>query len=400
MPNRARLCENCGGKLQVAHTWQSMVVCGTCHAQLSSPVPIAPPEPATPSKGRGSWIIAASAALAAVALTGGVLVRQIVTQRNARIAEANRSAVADQSSRPSDEGSPLHGALLVPRDQPAPMATVTARVEALAAANTESAPGRIEGRVFFLTRDGLSEPQGGLKIELIRKIVRGSVVRTALTAEAKTWRDLVQASSPTINDATASRTSGTDSGTGSDSGGAFDTSGAFDATGAYDAGGAFDAADSRNTAASENATTVDVTNASEAVNSSQTANTSDSGTASEAQEIAAAAESALSRVDSQLEKPSSDMDAGAAFKLLGDLALFHIAHFDDVLTDGEVARATTNDDGSYAMPDIAPGDYYLYAAAGPLTSRTEWCIPVHVGTTGETLQLDLREDNATVSRGK
>src|SRR5690242_10200427 len=73
MPHRIKLCENCGGRIELPHRWGRMLICGPCHSQLSQP------RSADRNSGSGSFwsslfgaaVVLVAAATLAVAIVHG-----------------------------------------------------------------------------------------------------------------------------------------------------------------------------------------------------------------------------------------------------------------------------------------------------------------------------------------
>jgi len=58
-----------------------------------------------------------------------------------------------------------------------------------------------------------------------------------------------------------------------------------------------------------------------------------------------------------------------------------------------VATAKTGTDGKYQTPNLAAGDYVVYALLKTKDFALEWCVGVSVKP-GASVQVDLSNDNA------
>src|SRR5665213_250595 len=187
MPNRARLCDNCGGKLQVAHAWKKLVVCGDCHAQLSAPPPAVAAPIAVPAKSKFPTSLLA---FAAAGIVTAVVIAVILS--GGQPANTNIGAVPRVVKLPAGP-------------TPAPRPAMQSRVERSARPEQAAAPapqpepaiiptaGVLAG-VASLARNGEDpEPLAELHVQLIRRKVGRQAVRTALETQATAWTELARA---------------------------------------------------------------------------------------------------------------------------------------------------------------------------------------------------------------
>jgi len=324
MSTKARLCENCGAKLEVGYTWQRVVVCSTCYGQLSAP----PPAAVRPSRSRGFWpgvisIIAVAVAIAVpVAMTrshraasGSPNDRQVVQAvavQNPTVPLAPEiSAEQEDHHRIRSRG----GAALAVSQPASSQATVT-----------------ISGIARLSRKDGSSEALHGLRLQLLRPTVGRKAVQSCLAAEARVWKEVADAYSAPTAESSPTNAAG-------------------------------------NAAADNSA---------------------------DAQEIAADANAGMLRAQAASEAVPKEMDAADALRMLIDLSLFDVPYFDDAAADAVAQETRSDADGKYELPNVAPGDYYLHAARTGNSSFVEWCVPVHVDGDGQTVDIDLINDNAAV----
>ena len=347
MPNKSGLCENCGGKLEVAYNWRKLMVCGPCFRELSVPPAAASesgkPEPLLP--------LAAVVLVIAVTVVGG-----IVLARRWHRPSAVSAPLPGAASQSSDAGQVPAGlspeekaqfALLMAHPRPTQRTSVPA-----------SAPsaGSLAGVVRFARAGRDPEPQPRLRVQLLRTTVRRQAVQSSLTAEGQGWRELADAYAGDNTDSGA-----TPSGQNAPAVGA----------------GAVGNSPSADTAQGSTATSSDSTQTDDQQFTQQTA-------------------AGIARIQSAMQAVPSEADTAAALTMLADVAVFNVPNFDDCVADATFKETRTDDEGRYAFNEIPPGDYYLHAVRIGERAFTEWCVPVHVEDDGQAVHTDLTNANAAV----
>ena len=205
MPRKARLCDNCGANLQVAHTWRRLVVCGTCYAQLTAPRP----EKAKPGPMRPLWPILAAAIVLAVGVGLTIVVIRVRAMRGAALASASGGRVAGEQS-PQPRQIALPGAPSSGRAQSPP----TSRPEAASSATEPAsmpATATIRGVAHLVRKDGTFKVLPQVPLQLLAPTIRRKAVQSGLEAEARAWKDVADVYSGRVEEARQSDQAAVDS---------------------------------------------------------------------------------------------------------------------------------------------------------------------------------------------
>lgn len=79
--------------------------------------------------------------------------------------------------------------------------------------------------------------------------------------------------------------------------------------------------------------------------------------------------------------------------------LEHDAIWPSILGSALLHKGQTGIDGKYTIPDIMPGEYFLYAQASSSFYFVEWFLPVKV-TSGQPTKIDLFNENTALTINK
>jgi hypothetical protein len=74
-------------------------------------------------------------------------------------------------------------------------------------------------------------------------------------------------------------------------------------------------------------------------------------------------------------------------------------HWNPILKAGMLKMGQTGIDGKFRIPDVAPGEYFLYAKSYSELYFIEWLLPITV-TSGQSTKIDLFNDNAILTLNK
>lgn len=200
MSTKARLCENCGGKLEVGYTWQRVVVCSTCYGQLSAPRPAA----VRSSRSRGLWpgvigiIVVATAIAAAVVMTR--------SHGAASSSHDNRQVV--QAVAVQNPTVPLAPDMSADLEDHHRLHSLGSSELAVSQPASSQATVSISGIVRLSRKDGSSDALRGLRLQLLKPTVGRKAVQTCLAAEARVWKEVADAYSAPTADSSSTNAAG------------------------------------------------------------------------------------------------------------------------------------------------------------------------------------------------
>lgn len=115
-----------------------------------------------------------------------------------------------------------------------------------------------------------------------------------------------------------------------------------------------------------------------------------------AQELAAEAAEGLIEIRAAARNAPAELDTLTALRTLRSTAIYNEPDFSAVVANGTVLETRTGATGQYLFENVQPGNYYVHAVIGNGIAMVEWCVPVHVEGTGDNIQIDLTNGNATV----
>ncbi len=182
MRNRIKLCENCGGRIELPHRWGRMLVCGPCHLQLSQP------SPADRNSGSASfWSSLFGAAVVLVA--AGTLAVAMVRARN-RHAVSITPLVNQSSAEPLTVAAHLP-AFSSPEFVPPVIDEPSTSLETQPTTTEATANGTVGGWIWLARRGGGSEAQRSVRVQLMRMTVRRTAYQRCLADQGRIWQELV-----------------------------------------------------------------------------------------------------------------------------------------------------------------------------------------------------------------
>lgn len=326
MPTRIQLCENCGGRMEVPHKWQKLLVCGPCHAQLA-----APNSAASRQRSHNYLPTIAGLTLALGALGLGIVLSQGKGSRQA-IAYAPAATSEREPIHILDSDAELPDVPILQLNQPSD--SIVPPSDSSASADDAAITGSVGGWISLSRRGDFSAPQAGIRVQLLQPTVPRSVFVASLLSQEVSWRQLGNVATNMANAAAAAQ----------------DNSG----------------------------------------------DDSEYSPPLAAQELAAEAAEGLIEIRAAARNAPSELDTLTALRTLRDTATYNAPDFSAVVANGTVLETRTGTTGQYLFESVRPGYYYVHAVIGNGITMVEWCAPVHVEGTGDNIQIDLSNGNATV----
>lgn len=185
MSTKARLCENCGGKLEVAYAWQRMVVCSTCYQQLSGP----PPAAAPPPKSTSLWPVAIAIVMAGVAIGAAMVINHRATV--ASIAPAVRPVTEPRTA--NNPAASVTSGLPMDQEDHHRLRPIASAEPAVSQPSSLPAAVAISGVVRRTRKDRSSAPLPDLHVQLLRPTVQRKAFQSCLAAEGRAWKEVADA---------------------------------------------------------------------------------------------------------------------------------------------------------------------------------------------------------------
>lgn len=215
-----------------------------------------------------------------------------------------------------------------------PSDAIDAPANASASTEDTNTTGTIGGWISLSRRGEFSSPQAGIRVQLLQPTVPRSVFVAALLSQEVSWRQLGNTATNMANAAAAAQDNADDG--------------------------------------------------------------SEYSPPLAAQELAAEATEGLIETRAAARRAPAELDTLTALRTLRDTAIYNEPDFSAVVANGTVLETRTGTGGQYLFESVRPGNYYVHAVIGNGIAMVEWCVPVQVEGTGDSIQIDLSNGNATV----
>ena len=312
--------------MEVPHKWHKVVVCGPCHAQLSSPGSAVA---RSRSHNYLPTIVGLTLAVGAVGL--GIVLSQGKGSHQA-VAYVPAASPERQPIHILDSGSDLPDVPVLQLNQASD--SIVPPSDSSASTEDTAATGSVGGWISLSRRGGFSAPQTGIRVQLLQPAVPKSVFVASLLSQEVSWRQLGNTAANMANAAAAAQDNADDG--------------------------------------------------------------SEYSPPLAAQELAAEATEGLIETRAAVRNAPAELDTLTALRTLRDTAAYNAPDFSAVVANGTVAETRTGTTGQYLFEGVRPGNYYVHAVIGNGITMVEWCVPVQVQGTGDNIQIDLSNGNATV----